>query len=213
MRHRSVDPTVYPPVVTQHALERYQIHHPEAVYADVVNAWKYAHDTSPELAQQLLGRRRLDAGRTYKVAPDFRGMFVTGANERTRELRMITYLRFQLTQERLCRGWFGSTEPANEEPVPVVLDAPAMFNPPMMRASTHVINWLGLRAYDVLASGELSEQPRRVVIHEIHHAEILDRQIGTHASTWILLTDLGLLRVDYEHGAPKAAICYADEEP
>lgn len=86
-------------VVTFHAAARYRLHHPEAEEANLLAAWDAGVDVAPEVARELLGRRRVWAG-AFRVTPDRRGLLVEDSG------RIVTYLRFQSTQERLAhRFW------------------------------------------------------------------------------------------------------------
>jgi hypothetical protein len=89
-------------VLTPHALDRYQIHHPSADGPELLAALLRSEPISQGLVTALMGRvsPRTGAGSSssaYFSAPDGRGIFVLGDGA------VITYLRLQPSQQRFLQ--------------------------------------------------------------------------------------------------------------
>jgi hypothetical protein len=83
---------------TQHALERFQIHHPHAQWEDLEAAHELSTDLNPELALSITGRKAgSHRGSTYTLSSDGSGIFVIAPQGNI----VITYLRLSLFQ----RNW------------------------------------------------------------------------------------------------------------
>lgn len=97
-------------VISEHALERYQLHHPGATGAQVLAELERGVEVSGDMARLLCGRRkphrrdrrRQAAADRYVLARDRRGLFVV-APDRGGVRRAVTYLRFGSAQEAFAR--------------------------------------------------------------------------------------------------------------
>ena len=97
------------PHVSQHAIERYREHEPNASRDDVLRAIRYGVEIDPGVAVAMVGRNRVQDGNRYVLAPSFRGIFAIATNIRPETV--ATYLRFEATQEDFARRNY-STEMA-----------------------------------------------------------------------------------------------------
>ncbi len=110
--------------VSQHALQRYRIHHPAADADAALLAVNAGEPLARELAAQLLGRHTPGGERTehFVLVPDRKGVFVVSLD---RPPSLVTYLRFGPAQEALAlRLW-----PRPETAGPTVADPPPMEVP------------------------------------------------------------------------------------
>ncbi len=81
------------PRVTDHALDRYREHHPDATPEALLDALYEGTDAERHLVLPLVGRRPEHGGTgAYVISPDRRGLFVIDAGRCG--LTLVTYLRF-----------------------------------------------------------------------------------------------------------------------
>ena len=90
-------------VVTNHALQQYRKHDPHADTLDIAHCVQDGIDLDEDTARPfrgLQGKRKAEQESFYVLAPSRRGMFVL-VHEDGKHV-VITYLRFQQTQEDLA---------------------------------------------------------------------------------------------------------------
>jgi len=103
--------------VGRHAIQRFQIHHPEATPLALLAARHVATELSPDLVMVLLGRRGNRSQNTrYWLTHDFLGIIC----EHIYDHVIVTYLRLGLQQRDFCRKHFGPKKatPKPEAPSP-----------------------------------------------------------------------------------------------
>jgi hypothetical protein len=89
-----------PVLVTDHALERYQIHHPTARKADILSILPWGYRESGPVIQAVTGRGSEQTD-IFVVAPDCQGAFVLVPDEKFTSI--VTYLRFGESQSAFFR--------------------------------------------------------------------------------------------------------------
>lgn len=106
-------PVWWPPVVTRHAVERFEIHFPAADIGGVL--WDLAEgvEVAPELVQAATARRVASTTDTYVLGRERCGIHVLAPSlvpppASCTNLAVVTYLRLSTEQrqvlDRLCRG-------------------------------------------------------------------------------------------------------------
>jgi len=90
-------------VVTDHALQQFQQHDPDATLLTLARALRDGIDLDEDLARPfrgLIGKRKTSQVTYYVLAPSRRGMFAV--IEEGGKKVVITYLRFGAQQENLA---------------------------------------------------------------------------------------------------------------
>ncbi len=91
------------PVVTKHALERWQEHHPATGADAVANSFHFATEIDRGVAAAVTNQARRSRGpNRFYVTSDRRGMFVAIMNTGAKRPVLVTYLR--LTEKHV--EWF-----------------------------------------------------------------------------------------------------------
>lgn len=109
---------------SRHALDRYREHYPDAEERDLLASVEEARSKNRELSapvvQGMLQRREMDrAGTVYLVPENGRGLFIVATSG-----AVITYLRFQPSQQSMVRRWLSLPEPTPEETAPDLVIPP-----------------------------------------------------------------------------------------
>lgn len=86
---------------SKHALDRYQEHHPDADWRDLIEDAQTGDEVEPQTAQSLAGRTSEARNTRYTLARDRRGMFAIATDAMPH--KVVTYLRFGEAQEEFAR--------------------------------------------------------------------------------------------------------------
>ena len=92
--------------ITNHAQERFQLHHPDAVTWDEIKTHvRFGVQISGDVLAQALCWRQVRPGSRYVLSPDRRGVFVIADNP-DGSVVLVTYLRLGIKHyEWALREW------------------------------------------------------------------------------------------------------------
>lgn len=194
--------------VKRHALERFQIHHPDAVIGDVMLAVNTGIPMARELAIQFLGREMGRQGpvERYVLAPDRWGLFVVTLE---RPPVLITYLRFGLSQHSVALRLWPLPPRVNavpkDPPAVRVPDAPPLAS---VQAAATVSQNASPAPTAIKKQGRDKDSAKIAVFGEnvfaLQVGADVARPFGTStALRWALIDNTPFERIDHDRGEPE----------
>ena len=93
--------------ITEHALDRFREHHPQATMDDLWDHLRYGTAADPSAVKTLLQRTYNPEGDKYVLSPDRRGIFALGPDKyHGADYVVKTYMRLSPWHRELVLAWW-----------------------------------------------------------------------------------------------------------